>query len=159
MNATPPRVCATPWQYWRNAPGALVQGLRLRESGRIIRMLLAAGADVNTRLLEFSDQNYTDTRWKLLSREIGSPLGVPARRRDAPTTSRDFLPLSGKNQGARRLAYEKAHCSRSSRCWRRVPQLPPARRRLVLGPRGRLWALKALTPSRKNTRRDPKPRR
>ena len=32
------------------------------ESGRtIIRMLLAAGADVNTRLLEFSDKNYTHT--------------------------------------------------------------------------------------------------
>ena len=32
------------------------------ESGRtIIRMLLAAGADVNTRLLEFSDKNYTPT--------------------------------------------------------------------------------------------------
>ena len=44
-------------------PGALVSnGFGSGESGRtIIRMLLAAGADVNTRLLEFSDQNYTDT--------------------------------------------------------------------------------------------------
>ena len=43
--------------------GALsTSGFGSGESGRtIIRMLLAAGADVNTRLLEFSDQNYTDT--------------------------------------------------------------------------------------------------
>ena len=69
-------------------------------------MLLAAGADVNTRLLEFSDHNYTHTAMEVAIEGNCVRLWPhpSARRRDAPTsTSRDFPTPIWKESGSSAL--------------------------------------------------------